>query len=124
MANDSKKLQMDSRDKVVVTPIFSVFQSEPEMRPILEAFLAEIPKHIRALEEMHKKRDQAGFRKLVHQLKGAGGGYGFQAITITATALEQNMDRGDDWANTTAAPLRQFLNVLLSAHQGGKQSSG
>ena len=49
-------------------------------------------------------------RTLAHQMKGAGGGYGFDAISDAARTLENVMKTDDRPAQTDA--LERFLDVL------------
>jgi HPt (histidine-containing phosphotransfer) domain-containing protein len=70
-------------------PIRSVFEGDPDMLEIIREFALELPGRAEELEATLARGDRSRLQTLAHQLKGAGGGYGFQAITDTAALLEQ-----------------------------------
>jgi HPt (histidine-containing phosphotransfer) domain-containing protein len=76
-------------------PIRSVFESDPDMREIVQEFAAELPARIADVQAMLAANRRADLQTIAHQLKGAGGGYGFQAITDVAGALEHALKRGE-----------------------------
>ena len=77
-------------------PIRSAFEDDPDMIDIVREFVSAFPDRMTALEESLAQGDLARVQSLAHQLKGAGGGYGFDAITEVAAALEQALKDGAD----------------------------
>jgi HPt (histidine-containing phosphotransfer) domain-containing protein len=78
----------------VVEPIRSQYEDDPEMLELVREFAGELPGRARDLES---RLDQCAFedlQRLAHQLKGAGGGYGFPQITEAAASLEQALKEG------------------------------
>ena len=69
-------------------PIRSIFEDDPDMVEIVQEFAAEIPGRVAELEAALAAGDLGQIKTIAHQLKGAGGGYGFQPITDVAGALE------------------------------------
>jgi HPt (histidine-containing phosphotransfer) domain-containing protein len=61
------------------------------MQGILATFIAQLPEHVRKLEALLRQENLEELRRAVHQLKGAGGGYGFPTITETAAVAEQRI---------------------------------
>jgi HPt (histidine-containing phosphotransfer) domain-containing protein len=69
-------------------PITSDFADDPDMAILIAEFVASLPARARAILERLDQGaiDQA--RTMAHQLKGAGGGYGFPCITDAARVIE------------------------------------
>jgi len=77
-------------------PIRSVFEDDPDMIDIVREFVAGFPERMTTLEESLAKSDLAQLQSLAHQLKGAGGGYGFMQITEAAALVEAAAKDGSD----------------------------
>jgi len=79
-------------------PIRSIYEDDPDMKEIVREFAADAPRRAESLEEHLQSGDLAALQTLAHQLKGAGGGYGFDAVTERAreleTALKERADAG------------------------------
>jgi HPt (histidine-containing phosphotransfer) domain-containing protein len=71
-----------------VKPIRSIYENDPDMIDIVREFAEELPDRVRSIETMWESRNRDGLQTLAHQLKGAGGGYGFPEITHRAADLE------------------------------------
>lgn len=67
----------------------SEFADDAEMAPIIAQFVAALPTRIHALRAEQGVAGSAILQRLVHQLKGAAGGYGFPAISTAAANVEQ-----------------------------------
>ena len=76
--------------------LHSEFADDPEMAELLELFIENLPGRITNLEKAHAARDLPTLHGLAHQLKGVGGGYGFQVITDQAAVLEQLLKEGKE----------------------------
>lgn len=76
------------RPEDCVDPIHSEYETDPDMMEIVMEFAAELPERIRMMEELLSKGDWEELQRLSHQLKGAGGGYGFPHITEVSARLE------------------------------------
>lgn len=72
-----------------MNPIRSQFEDDPDMLEIVCEFAAEFPAKITAMEACLSEDDLDHLKLMAHQLKGAGGGYGFPQITEAAASLEQ-----------------------------------
>ncbi len=66
-----------------------------------------------ALEESLAQGDLPQIQVLAHQLKGAGGGYGFPQITEAADALENAVREGAD--SSLLKEKFEFLRETLGA---------
>jgi HPt (histidine-containing phosphotransfer) domain-containing protein len=75
-------------------PIRSTYEADPDMLEIVREFASELPERIARLEALLASRAWPELQTLSHQLKGAGGGYGFAVITEVAARLEQALKSG------------------------------
>ncbi len=69
-------------------PIYSTLAGDPDLREIVDQFVQEMSDRIAAVVDRMEANDWEGLRRLAHQLKGAAGSYGFEAITPLAARLE------------------------------------
>jgi HPt (histidine-containing phosphotransfer) domain-containing protein len=76
-------------------PIRSTYENDPDMLEIVREFARELPDRIARVESLLAARALADLQTLAHQLKGAGGGYGFPIITESAAALERALKTGE-----------------------------
>jgi signal transduction histidine kinase/DNA-binding response OmpR family regulator len=70
-------------------PLKSTFVAEPRVRKLLERFVARLPERVSAMESLLNKQSLEELRHALHQLKGAGGGYGFSTISDRAGQAEK-----------------------------------
>jgi HPt (histidine-containing phosphotransfer) domain-containing protein len=75
-------------------PIHSVYEDDPDMLELVQEFASEMPDRARALEQCLVDAELEELQRLAHQLKGAGGGYGFTQITEAAASLEEGLKSG------------------------------
>ena len=61
------------------------------MAEIIGEFVAGLPKQVQSLSSLLQQRNVEELRRAVHQLKGAGGGYGFSQITEIARTAEEKI---------------------------------
>ena len=88
-------------------PIRSEFAEDPDFRDLLEAFVEAIPERRRLLAELHRSGSLEELGRQAHQVKGAGGGYGFPQISAAGADL-QHACRAQD-----AVRIEQALTRLL-----------
>ena len=82
-------MQLDSpTDSGSGEPVYSLFTQDPDMLELVEMFVADLPDRIEALCRAAASDDYEQLAQLAHQLKGAGGGYGFPAITEAGARVE------------------------------------
>ena len=72
------------------TPLTSTFAGDPDMMELVEFFVQQMPSRIDALRASVDIGSIDELKSLAHQLKGAGGSYGFPLITESARRLEEN----------------------------------
>ena len=70
-------------------PIYSAFQDEADFRELLEDFFQSAQERQSLLRESFASGQLGTVRVHAHQLKGASGGYGFEALSGLASELEE-----------------------------------
>ncbi len=75
-------------DNDTLTPVYSEFSDDPDYSELLNFFVDALPERIARLQELQQSGEVEPLRELAHQLKGAGGGYGFPGMTEAARELE------------------------------------
>ncbi len=96
-------------------PITSEFADDPDMAILIDEFVASLPMQASTILERIDGGliDQA--RALAHQLKGAGGGYGFPQVTAAARAVELAIrEKRLDDAHTAAQALVALCTRVAS----------
>lgn len=68
---------------------------DPGLKEIVPGFLENRRRDVQALETALQENNLAQIRMLGHRMKGDGGGYGFDAISVMGDALEQAATRED-----------------------------
>jgi HPt (histidine-containing phosphotransfer) domain-containing protein len=77
---------------------------------IVPGFLENRRRDVQTLETALKHNDMKTIRVIGHRMKGDGGGYGFDAISVVGAALEQAAAREDrDGIRQSTAELMDFL---------------
>jgi len=79
---------------------------DPEIAELIPGFLENRRKDIAAMLDAVQRGEFETVRVLGHSMKGAGGGYGFDAITEIGSALEQAAQQ------CNAAEIRNRVNEL------------
>lgn len=67
---------------------------DPELfAEVVETFLRELPERLNQLDRVLKSADFQQLAHFAHQLKGAGGGYGYPGLTQLAARIEAEARR-------------------------------
>src|SRR5688572_3776242 len=67
----------------------SELAGEAELRELIEQFVAELPERLARMRSSACADDLPEVGRLAHQLKGAGGSYGFPQISAAAKDVER-----------------------------------
>jgi len=81
------------------------------MMEIVEEFAAELPGRAEEIESTLAAGDSERLRTLAHQLKGAGGSYGFDKITEVAAQVEDAI-RNSESGEVVAEHTKTLCEVL------------
>ncbi|MBL8759383.1 MAG: Hpt domain-containing protein [Phycisphaerae bacterium] len=96
-------------------PLRSTYADDPDMREIVEAFVEEMPAKVADLEAAWISQQVDDVRRLAHQLKGSGGGYGFQSVSEAAAHVERTItELGRGSSAGGIAALRQQIEHLIA----------
>jgi signal transduction histidine kinase/DNA-binding response OmpR family regulator len=82
-------------------PIRSTMSDYPGMAKIIVEFVQDLPGEVEKLQTLLQIGQIDELRRVVHQLRGACGGYGFAGITDLAAATESAIQAGDNTAVIT-----------------------
>jgi HPt (histidine-containing phosphotransfer) domain-containing protein len=92
---------------------------DPGLKEIVPRFLENRQRDVQALETALQQNNLAQIRMLGHRMKGDGGGYGFDAISMMGDALEQAAAREDrDAIRRHTAELIDFLARVSVVYRG------
>lgn len=86
--------------------------TEPRLQKLLERFVSRFQR-ITAMEALLRRQSMDELRHALHQLKGAGGGYGFSAISDHAGLAEQ-LIRNQAAADTIQKQVNELINIVRS----------
>jgi PAS domain S-box-containing protein len=81
------------------------------MASIIDDFVRDLPAQVDQLRSMLEQRQMDALRRLVHQLRGACGGYGFDAVTDIAAAAENAIKNGQS-AVAISACINSLIQVI------------
>jgi len=96
-----------------MTKIISMMAGEEDFTELLQEFVSEIPERISRIETAIATEDVASLKRIVHQLKGACGGYGFPSLTDEAFQLEKVIDSRVSTAQFESEIDRFISNLRL-----------
>lgn len=96
--------------------VSTLLAEDPEMRDLVEQFVDGLSERIRELQAAFAASDWNTLERTAHRLKGAGGSYGYPAITELAARMEAEFKarRGERFADWIAA-----LEQLIAAARAG-----
>ncbi len=113
---DSGKL--NKSDNGSPQSIQSEFADDPDMVEIIDDFVKGLPDIISSMREAAKHNHHEELQRLAHQLKGAGGGYGYPLLTKTAKNLEDAAKTRDiEKARLVLSSLNQLCNAVVAGRK-------
>jgi signal transduction histidine kinase/DNA-binding response OmpR family regulator len=91
-ADDAPKAPpADGEDRSSKEIVRSSYASDEDMREVLVEFIGRLPSQVARLETLSRQDSFEEVRRLVHQIKGAGGGFGFPIMTKLAAQAEASL---------------------------------
>jgi HPt (histidine-containing phosphotransfer) domain-containing protein len=96
---------MSSQD---CSPLFSSFADDADMLELVQEFVAGLQDRVSSINGAAHAENLVELTRLAHQLKGSGGGYGFDPITQAAAQLEAAAK-----AAASVAEIRQQVDELV-----------
>ena len=99
-------------------PLTSEFADDPEMRELLEMFGAGIDDTVVTLQRAIASGDLETLKRVGHQLKGAGGGYGYPLVTEAGAKLEQVVAAAEAFTPDVQTAAELLATVCQRVQQG------
>jgi histidine phosphotransfer protein HptB len=69
-------------------PCYSSMAGDPDMAELLAEFVGTLPQRLAEMRQAAQGQNWPEVRRLAHQLRGAGGSYGFPLLTTAAARVE------------------------------------
>ena len=101
-----------------VEPLRSTYADDMDMRELLEEFVASLAETSSRIHAGLEAEDGATVKQLGHQLKGAGGGYGYPEITDAGEQLESAVERTGAVTDSVRSAAARLLELLERAQAG------
>ncbi len=86
-------------EPAAATVLRSSLLADPLMADILPDYINSLPQQVAGLQKAANAGEWKALQQMAHQIKGAGGGYGFSAITDTARQVEEFSKAASDIAS-------------------------
>ncbi len=94
-------------------PVYSSFADDEDFAELIEFFVEAIPERIESLRQGQQEQNWDQMKTVAHQLKGAGGGYGFEELSVHAAHLEQVCKQNDiDSLEGALEALIEYMNRI------------
>ncbi len=91
---------------------------DDDLVDLIDDFVTELDVDIASMRNKMESGDHEGLGRLAHQMKGAGGSYGYPMLTVAAKVLEEAAKARDVEACTTA--LDEFEALCQAVIRGRK----
>ena len=90
----------------------STLAGDPRIARVLAGFVSRLPQRVKQLADCITNDDVAGLKEAVHNLKGAGAGYGFESLSESAARVEHALR-----TNAGLEAVRQQVDELIQLIQ-------
>jgi signal transduction histidine kinase/DNA-binding response OmpR family regulator len=85
--------------------------SNPKYKALLDKFISRLPERVSTMTRLLQEQNLVELERAVHQLKGAGHGYGFTGITEIASRAEQRI-RGRANLDTIRGAVDDLVRLI------------
>lgn len=114
--------EMDAWASSASCALISTLAGDCDLAELVRDFAAGLPAKAAQLDRLRASNDQAGLSNLVHQLRGAGGGYGYPAIAAAAAQLEKIIAEEAD-PQKIDSQIAGLQKLCIAAAQGAEQTT-
>ena len=105
--------------------ILSLFADDPDLGELVKSFLAKLPEHMTRMRDSLNNGCMTDLRRLAHQMKGAGGSYGYPMLSESAKVIEDAAMVEDIEAATLAlSNFNKLIHLVLFATDATESSVG
>jgi HPt (histidine-containing phosphotransfer) domain-containing protein len=87
--------------------------SNPKYKALLDKFISRLPERVAMMSRLMQDQNLVELERAVHQLKGAGHGYGYTGITEIAARAEQRIRAKADVA-AVKAEVDELIRLIRS----------
>lgn len=101
-----------------IEPLRSQFADDADMAELLVEFVTGLTGTCEKLENALAAGDTESVKRVGHQLKGAGGGYGYPDITTAGANLENSVVAAGAINETVVANAKNLIHVCHRAAAG------
>ena len=103
--------------KVVGEAILSAFADDADLIEIIDIFVSDLPSKLTAMREALANNHHEELQRLAHQLKGAGGSYGYPQLTEVSKTLESAAKIQDvEGAGMALGELSKLCEAVANGH--------
>jgi HPt (histidine-containing phosphotransfer) domain-containing protein len=99
-------------------PIISEYHDDPDMAELLVEFAESLRESCERLRTCLESGDLESMRRLGHQLKGSGGGYGYPQITEAGGALENEIRSTQGLTDVVRSKANHLIELCERARAG------
>ena len=92
--------------------IYSTLASDPDFSDLVTLYVEEMPERIEQINDAYRSGERETLIRLIHQLKGAAGSYGFASLTEEATIAEQKLMKDADDSDLAISNLLQICEKV------------
>lgn len=85
-------LEKSTEDREPPASICSDFAKDPELRDIVEQFVATLPDDMTRIEDLYHRKEWHALTDALHSLKGTSGNMGFTGISEYVATMEKSMN--------------------------------
>jgi len=96
-------------------PIRSSLAGDPNLAVVLAGFVSRLPGTVVELRRLNTAGAAAALARAAHQLRGAGGSYGFGEVSGAAARVEDRLTE-DPGAANVAADVEALIETLRRVH--------
>ena len=97
--------------------IHSAFRNDPDMAEIIAEFVGQLPQRLVDMRQAGANSQWEVLQRAAHQLKGAGGSYGYPCLTDAARDLESHAKQQDAEAAMLAlSSLAHLCERIQTGH--------
>ena len=96
--------------------IVSAFQDDADLPEVIDAFVAGLPQRVRAMQEAIAGSHYEELERFAHQMKGAGGSFGYPIVTEVAKVLERAAKDRD--AEAVTLSLARLATAIQAIQRG------
>ncbi|MBS1259574.1 MAG: Sensor histidine kinase RcsC [Candidatus Scalindua arabica] len=98
--------------------IYSEYADDADLVELIDEFAAGLEADVESMRKVLESGDHDGLRRLAHQMKGAGGSYGYPMLTEAAKAIEEAAKAEDVKAGTVALDkLEAFCRSVIRGRE-------